>query len=75
MIFHEIKHINASIGQIVLRLPEKTYKVIDIVHRDEYYISGGFLGYNQYGLDTFRKSQLRSIHKAMCNRIKRIIPI
>lgn len=75
MIFREIKHINASIGQMVLRSPEKSYKVIYHVDRDEYYISGGFLGYNHYGFDTFGKRQLRAIHKAMCNRIGRIIPI
>jgi hypothetical protein len=75
MIFHEIKHINASIGQMVLKLPEKSYKVIDQVDSAGYYISGGFLGYNHYGLYTFGRSQLRSIHKAICNRTGRIIPI
>lgn len=76
MIFHEIKELNSSIGQVVLRLPSKSHKVIDHVDRDGYYyFSGRFIGYDKYGLPTFYRQQSRAIHKAMCNNIERIIPV
>jgi hypothetical protein len=76
MIFHEIKELNLSIGQAVLRLPAKSRKVIDYVDKDGYYYcSGGFFGYDKYGFPSLYRPQSRAIHKAMCDHIDRIIPV
>lgn len=76
MIFHEIKELNLSIRQVVLRLPAKSRKVIDYVDKDGYYyLSGGFFRYDKYGLPPLYRQQSRAIHQAMCDNIDRLIPV
>ena len=75
MIFREIKHLNLSVGDKVIRLPQKTNNVISEFYNNWYYLNGPFLGYDCFGLYGTRLTIHKRIHEAITGRIYRIIPI